>query len=384
MQSRKIGDEKESKTMYGCFVESHASTRQRAESVQSKMHEDRIAGKGFTSMTHYNLVHKFIQMPQSIKIPDAKAAVEKEWKKLETTPAWNLERVKSKKGGYSGSTKRQKESQLCHTDGRMPPQKMRSWNQNYRSTKAVVLREDIVKDGSGVHVDWTRLVCVPDDCRKVMDVIASLPGCDGPAADAASAFSHVKLEDAPRLLKIPKSECPDVWKRLPRHKWPKSWATVEDPVIHLQRNLYGHKLAGFVWERQFEDVLLQLWWEKVPNWECSFVHRNKDSHRYTWMTLRWLERNRIWLSCGRKRWKLWILKTSLIIHWPFINALSDSVTWQTRKWSSFTKLQVLAWMIINSSRKNSNLLEHGQKFAHKLSCNACIWHELDDLTSCGQ
>ena len=60
-------------------------------------HEDRIAGKGFTSMTHYNLVHKIIPMPQTIKIPDARAAVDKEWKTLETTPAWQLEKVKSNK-----------------------------------------------------------------------------------------------------------------------------------------------------------------------------------------------------------------------------------------------------------------------------------------------
>ena len=56
----------------------------------------------------------------------------------------------------------------------------------------------------------------------MMDVIARLPGCDGQAADAVSAFSQVKLDDTPRLLKIPKSECAAVWKRLPRQKWPKS------------------------------------------------------------------------------------------------------------------------------------------------------------------
>ena len=55
------------------------------------------AGKGFTSMTHYNLVHEFIPMPQPMKIPDAKATVDKEWKKLETNRAWNLDKVKSKK-----------------------------------------------------------------------------------------------------------------------------------------------------------------------------------------------------------------------------------------------------------------------------------------------
>ena len=58
---------------------------------------------------------------------------------------------------------------------------------------------------------------------KIMDVISRLPGGEGQAADAVSAYTQVKLEEAPQLLEIPESECPDVWKRLPRHKWPKSW-----------------------------------------------------------------------------------------------------------------------------------------------------------------
>ena len=41
-------------------------------------------------------------------------------------------------------------------------------------------------------------------------------------------------------------------------------------------------------------------------------------------------------------------------------------TSQTRKWSNCTKFQALAWMIINSDRKNTNLLENCQKFARKL------------------
>ena len=66
-----------------------------------------------------------------------------------------------------------------------------------------------------------------------------------------------KMEDAPQLLNIPKSECPDIWIRQPRHKWPKSWSSMEDPVVPLERNLYGHPLAGLLWERQFEKILLQ-------------------------------------------------------------------------------------------------------------------------------
>ena len=56
---------------------------------------------------------------------------------------------------------------------------------------------------------------------KIMDIISRLPGCDGQAADAVSAYTQLKMEDAQKLFKIPKSECPDIWIRLPRHKWPK-------------------------------------------------------------------------------------------------------------------------------------------------------------------
>ena len=108
--------------------------------------------------------------------------------------------------------------------------------------------------------------------QKVMDVISRLVG---QAADATSAYTQVEMEHAPSLLKIPKSECPYFWIRLPKHKWPKSWSSMEDLVAPLERNLYGHPLAGLLWERQLEKVLLKHGWEKIPNWECLFVHREK-------------------------------------------------------------------------------------------------------------
>ena len=45
-------------------------------------HEDHISGRGENSLQHYNLVHKFIPMPQAMTIPAAKAAVDKEWGKI--------------------------------------------------------------------------------------------------------------------------------------------------------------------------------------------------------------------------------------------------------------------------------------------------------------
>ena len=48
------------------------------ENLYPNHHEDHIAGKSDKSLQHYNLEHKFIPMPHAMKIPEAKAAVDKE------------------------------------------------------------------------------------------------------------------------------------------------------------------------------------------------------------------------------------------------------------------------------------------------------------------
>ena len=85
------------KTKLACILESDESTRIRMGNSIPHQHEDHIAGKGENSLQHYNLVHKFIPMPQAMKIPAAKAAGDKEWEKLEKFSAWNLTKVRNKK-----------------------------------------------------------------------------------------------------------------------------------------------------------------------------------------------------------------------------------------------------------------------------------------------
>ena len=121
-----------------------------------------------------------------------------------------------------------------------------------------------MKDDSGSYAVCTEQGSSASQmtAAKVMDIISRLLGCAGQEADAVSACTQVQMEDAPKLFKIPKSECPDIWIRLPKLKWPKSWSRMEDPVVLLERNLYGHPLAGPLWERQFDKVLLKNGWEK--------------------------------------------------------------------------------------------------------------------------
>ena len=92
------GETENCKTKYACIVETYESTRKRMEGSPHRYHEDRIARKGMNSLCHCNLVHKFISMPQAMKIQDAKAAVEKMGKIGEDTGMESDESQKQKRG----------------------------------------------------------------------------------------------------------------------------------------------------------------------------------------------------------------------------------------------------------------------------------------------
>ena len=87
------GDPYDFKSKFACTLEASESTRMRMEESLPKYHEGHIAEKG---TIHYSITiwHKFIPMPQAMKIPAAKAAVDKEWEKLEKIPAWILRKVR--------------------------------------------------------------------------------------------------------------------------------------------------------------------------------------------------------------------------------------------------------------------------------------------------
>ena len=226
-------------------------------------------------MTHYNLVHKFIPMPQAMKIPDAKAAVDKEWKKLETIPAWNLgKKCQEQKGGYSGNTKRQQESPLCHIGGHMSPQECgvgaKSADVKWQSRAL----GDIEKNDSGAYAVFSAQGSSASQMTgaKIMDVIARLP-------------AWVKLEDAARLLKIPKigmSRCLD------------TPSTTEMAQNHgknekLARSPYTWVTKGKA-RRKY----------RIGN-AFSFIGNKGYFCQKMWMISKWLVKSRIWLPCG-KRW----------------------------------------------------------------------------------
>ena len=133
---------------------------------------------GFNLLSHYNLVHKFILVPQALKILEAKAAVDKEWEKLEKMPPRTLTKVRSKKEVIQEA---QTDGRTVHSAALMDicHLKKSELEAKFKKFKTrVVLRGD-TEDDSGSYAEMT--------AAKGMDVIARLPGCAGQPADALSS-----------------------------------------------------------------------------------------------------------------------------------------------------------------------------------------------------
>ena len=102
------------KSRYGCIVESHESTRPRVELFQPKHHDGHIAGRGKTSMNHYNLVHKFIQMPQAKKILTQKQPWTRNGRNSKRSQLGNWRKSEAKKMSFLKHTGTNEKSTLLH------------------------------------------------------------------------------------------------------------------------------------------------------------------------------------------------------------------------------------------------------------------------------
>ena len=79
---------------------------------------------------------------------------------------------------------------ICH----LKNAELEAKHQKYKGR--VVLRGDIVKDDSGSYAVFPEQGSSASQmtAAKIMDIISRLPGCDGQAADAVSAYTQVKMK----------------------------------------------------------------------------------------------------------------------------------------------------------------------------------------------
>ena len=275
--------------------------------------------------------------------------------------------------------------------------------QRYRGR--VVFRGDIVKTTSGACAVFTERGSSASQvtAAKIM-VVARLPGCDGQAADAVSAFAQETVEDAPRLRRIPKSDCPDMWIRLPRHKWPKSWENWRyrgtSRKTRVRTSTCG-TLAGRKFYGNFDGKRC-----RIGN-VFLFIENTDHSYRYTWMMSKWLDISRTWLPCGRTSDHVYLGRTQreckpneMVIEQckeMFESRVSAGATEKLPGWEK-PLAKIVAWSYdmqghaqkdraaVQSfksvpgwspfqEKRSLNQFENCQRYAHKLSWSACTWHE---------
>ena len=112
--------------------------------------EDHFSQRGYNSITHHNLVHKPTLIPQAMKIPDAKAAIDEEWDKSKKLPAWQEAKVKSNKEFFE-QTHEEKILFILLGSWTMSSNffELEKKFQQYRGL--VVSCGDVVKDDSGTY-----------------------------------------------------------------------------------------------------------------------------------------------------------------------------------------------------------------------------------------
>ena len=272
------------------------------------------------SLQHYNLVHKFVLVPQAVKIPAAKAVVDKEWEN------WR----KFRRGTWQKSKVRNKwsiEARTKGAEGSFCPYwwtsviwRMPNWRQSTKNIKVrVVLRGDIVKDDSGSYAVFTKQGSSASQitAAKIMDIISRLPGCDGHASRRSISLYPSKTN----YWKFQNRSVQDIWIRLPRHKWPKSWSSMEDPSCsswaESVRSSFGRTIMGkAIWEDPIEIRLgegFQLGKRVVLICVCDDLKN-------------WLERNKTLIRCGNYAIEVDLGRTN-IFPWSCILGLHSKTMW---------------------------------------------------------
>ena len=196
-----------------------------------------------------------------------------EWDKLENVKkAWNKYEVFEKADIIQKSQSTGKRvyfgelMELCHLKHSEQSEEYRKDLKFTGYKGRVVFRGDKVKDESGFYAVFTEQGTSASHMAggKFLDGLARMPGMEGQISDAVSAYTQVPLpEDLETYITLP-----------PRRR-PASWKGMKEPVCRLQLNLYGHPLAGLLWEKYCEEKLMKLNFTKMKGWECMYIHKEQ-------------------------------------------------------------------------------------------------------------
>ena len=175
---------------------------------------DHIAKEEHVGSCHYGLVHEPVSIQEAMKIPAAKAAVDK-----------NMERIGHNSSLTSSVRRRRMENNsLREFDGPLSLEERELAKHLQKNKERVVLRVTTSKTKKDTELYSQKQGASASRmaAAKILDTISKLPGTAGETSDAISAYTQVKMTEAPRLLRMPSIECLEIWIRIPPRQRSKS------------------------------------------------------------------------------------------------------------------------------------------------------------------
>ena len=234
-----------------------------------------IAPKGINSLRHHNLVHNFSDASSIQKKLDAKGAVDKEREKLEKITSMAADESQKQERGdrWSKGWKVHFASLMdfCHLKSSefvttISKIQRSSWTPRWHCKRWFWIIRSIY---------WTRIISITDDCCKSN-------GCQSKATRMRRTSSRRSLS----LHSGQNGRCTVIKEnskvRMSRYLDTSTKTHMAQIIVQHGRpsrssraNSLRSSFGRTIWESQFEKVLLEHGWEKVPNWECLFVNRGE-------------------------------------------------------------------------------------------------------------
>ncbi len=175
-------------------------------------HIENVAPYGERSEHFWAMTHTPIKPQDLRRIPEAKAAVDKEFHNLDKINAWQWHTVREKHEVQDEAKAKGETAHFGNTmelgfikNSQLEPE---FWIYKGR----IVFRGDNIRDENGVIAVFSEQAASAShvEAARSLDALARMPDCDGFDIDAIGAFHQIPLG----------KDCPTTWCSVPKHRQP--------------------------------------------------------------------------------------------------------------------------------------------------------------------
>ena len=99
------------------------------------------------------------------------------------------------------------------------------------------------------------------EASRIADIYSCFPGCTVEGRDVEQAYLQADMEGPP------------VYITLPEELWTKRMHSMRNPVVRLEKALYGHKHSGVFWQKFCTKQVTEAGFEPLgESWPCAYFH----------------------------------------------------------------------------------------------------------------